>query len=410
MYVRHRLDASLGDVLFGAAACAGVWGRDGLVARALASCGAGRDGLVCLSVRTGWDLWLGASGLGEGDEVLASAITHPEMGRIARLRGLRVVPVDLDPATLAPGVGALEASVSARTRVVLVAHLFGGRLDLGPVSRFCGEHGLSLVEDCAQAFAGPGEVGHPEADVSMYSFGTLKTATAFGGAVLRVRDGEVLGRMREIEADYPVQTRREYAGRLLKGILLLGASRPGVYGFLIRACARLGLDLDGLVDVATKSHAVGVPDGELLRRIRRRPCAPLISLLLRRLRRFDRGRLAARTAAGERLSDALGPYVMRPGSGSLGRTHWIFPVVVHDPDELVEGLRRRGFDASRATSSIVALSPPDGAPEPFEAARMMAGIVFLPAPIGLPEKEMGRLASVVNGLAVPRRDAGRLLA
>lgn len=228
--VRHRVDVSMGDLLFGMAACVGRWGRGRLTARTLGACGAEEDGMVCLSVRTGWDLWLRTSGLGEGDEVLVSAVTHPEMARIARLHGLRVVPVDLAPETLAPRAGALEAAFTSRTRAVLVAHLFGGRVDLGPVIRFCAEHGLPLVEDCAQAFAGPAEVGRPEADVSMYSFGTLKTATAFGGALLRVRDNEVLVRMRAVAADYPSQGRGEYAGRLLKGLLLLGAPGPGCMG------------------------------------------------------------------------------------------------------------------------------------------------------------------------------------
>ena len=396
--VRHRVDVSLGDILFGMVACVGGWSRGRLTARTLGSCGAEEDGMVCLSVRTGWDSWLRASGLGEGDEVLVSAVTHPEMARIARLHGLRVVPVDLDPETLAPRAGALEAAFTPRTRAVLVAHLFGGRVDLGPVTRFCAEHGLPLIEDCAQAFAGPDEVGHQEADVSMYSFGTLKTATAFGGAVLRVRDGAVLDRMRAVAAAYPSQGRGEYAGGLLKGLLLLGASGPRVYGVLVGVVAWLGVDLDAVLDAATKSHPAGVSAGELLRRIRRRPTTPLLALLCRRLERFDPETLAARAAAGDRLSNALASRVFKPGAGSSGRTHWLSPVMVRDPEGLVEGLRQRGFDASRATSSIVAIRPPDGAPEPVGAAGMMARTVFLPAFYGLTRTDLDRLANAVNEL------------
>ncbi len=69
-------------------------------------------------------------------------------------------------------------------------------MDLDEVARFARDHGPLLVEDCAQAFRGPESMGDPAADVSMYSFGTLKTSTALGGAVLRVSDGAVLGRRR----------------------------------------------------------------------------------------------------------------------------------------------------------------------------------------------------------------------
>lgn len=399
MYARHRLDLSVGDLLCGVVGCVGVLGRGRMARRVLRACSSVGDGIACLSVRTGWDLYLRTLSLAEGDEVLVSAVTHPDMARIARGHGLRVVPVDLDPETLAPRMGCLEAAVTERTRVVLVAHLFGGRVDLGPVARFAREHGLLLVEDCAQAFVGPDKVGHPDADASLYSFGTLKTSTALGGAVLKVRDAQVLCRMRELEAAYPVQDRSDYAARLLKASLLGGAGRPRVYGPLLKA-SLLGIGIDGLVGRAARSLPADQPVEELLRRVRRRPSAPLLSLLARRLERFDAGALAARAAAGDRLSRALDPALMQPGRGSVGRTHWLFPVVVRNPDELVRGLRERGFDASRATSSIAALHAPGEKPGTNEAGRMMGGIVFLPAYPSIPDATLDELAAAVNELAL----------
>jgi dTDP-4-amino-4,6-dideoxygalactose transaminase len=51
---------------------------------------------------------------------------------------------------------------------------------------------LLVVEDCAQAYCGTEFDGHPDADVAIFSFGPIKTATASGGGLLRVRDGELL--------------------------------------------------------------------------------------------------------------------------------------------------------------------------------------------------------------------------
>jgi perosamine synthetase len=151
MYARHRLDLSVGDILFGLVSCGRHWRREWLEGEVLRLCSL-EEGLVCFSVRSGWDLWLGAQGLRAGDEVLVSAVTHPDMVRIIRGHGLRAVPVDIDPETLVPRPWMLEVALTPRTRVVLVAHLFGGRMDLGPVARFARERGLLLVEDCAQAF------------------------------------------------------------------------------------------------------------------------------------------------------------------------------------------------------------------------------------------------------------------
>ena len=387
--------------MVGMVACVAAWGRRRLGCRVLRVCGVEGDGMVCLSVRTGWDLYLRALGLEAGDEVLASAVTHPDMARIARGHGLRVVPVDVDPRTPAPREECLEAALTDQTRVVLVAHLFGGRVGLGPVARFAGRNGLLLVEDCAQAFVGPGEVGDPAADVSLYSFGALKTATALGGAVLRVRDTRILARMRELEADHAVQSRRGYATRLLKGLALLLAGDPRVYGFIISVCEGLGVVLDLLLGRTTSSFPTETSVEGLFRRIRRRPSAPLLAVLARRLERFDAAALGARARAGDRLSRALDPSIQQPGRDSPDRTHWLFPVVVRDPDGLVRGLRRRGFDASRATSSIAALRPPEGRPNAIGAVKMMDGIVFLPAHRALPKKALDDLAAAVNELAVP---------
>src|SRR5918995_2135358 len=151
VYARPRLDISAGDIFFGVVACGRHWRGEGFEGRVLRLCSL-EEGLVCFSVRSGWDLWLAAQGLRAGDEVLVSAVTHPDMVRIIRGHGLRAVPVDIDPETLAPRPWILEAALTPRTRVVLVAHLFGGRVDLGGLGKIVKKSGLLLVEEFGQAF------------------------------------------------------------------------------------------------------------------------------------------------------------------------------------------------------------------------------------------------------------------
>src|ERR687897_1811816 len=378
MYARHRLDISVADISLGFLSCCLQLRRKKLEVEVLRLCSLEEEGLVCLSVRSGWDLWLGAQGLRAGDEVLVSAITHPDMVRIIHEHGLRAVPMDIDPETLAPRPWMLEAALTPRTRVVLVAHLFGGRMDLGGVAKFARERGLLLVEDCAQAFKGPKRMGDPLADVSMYSFGTLKTSTALGGAILRVRDREVLDRMRWIQASYPSQGRGGYLKKLLKILGLAAVSRPGLYGLLARACRRLGSDLDALVSGVVRGFPPREPATMFLWRLRHRPSAPLLAMLSRRLRTFDGERLARRASTGERFARRLRVVDLHPGQRSLQRTHWLFPVVVEDPETLVASLRWRGLDASQATSSIAVVDAPAGRSSPAEASLMMSGVVFLP--------------------------------
>ncbi len=130
VYPRHRLDVSVRDLLFGLMACIWASRRRRLAAQVARVFPPGENTLVCLSVRSGFDLLLGALAEPPGGEVLVSAVTHPDMVRIIEEHGLRAMPVDLDGATLGPRVELLEAALSPRTRAVLVAHLFGGRFDL----------------------------------------------------------------------------------------------------------------------------------------------------------------------------------------------------------------------------------------------------------------------------------------
>jgi perosamine synthetase len=399
MCARQRLDLSVGDIFFGVVSCGWHWRRGRLEGEVLRLCSLEEEGLVCFSVRSGWDLWLGAQGLRAGDEVLVSAVTHPDMVRIISEHGLRAVPVDIDPETLAPRPCMLEVALTPRTRVVLVAHLFGGRMDLGGVATFVRERGLLLVEDCAQAFQGLERMGDPAADVSMYSFGTLKTSTALGGAVLRVRDREVLSRMRGIQASYPSQGRGGYLKKLLKVLGLVAVSRPGPYGLLARACRRLGSDLDALVNGVVRGFPPREPAAMFLWRLRHRPSAPLLAMLSRRLRTFDGERLARRASTGERFARRLRVVDLHPGRHSLHRTHWLFPVVVEDPEALIVGLHRHGLDASQATSSIAVVEAPAGRSSPTEASLMMSGIVFVPVYPELPSQAFDVMAGLVNECA-----------
>jgi perosamine synthetase len=400
VYARHRLDLSWGTISYGVLACGWMWERERLETEISSLCSLGDEGLVCLSVRSGWDLWLEAQGLRAGDEILVSAVTHPEMVRIIHAHGLRAIPVDIDPETLAPQPWMLEAALTPRTRVVLAAHLFGGRMDLRPVVAFAREHGLLLVEDCAQAFQGPDRVGGSAADVSMYSFGTLKTSTALGGAVLRVRDREVLDRMRDIQACYPSQRRADYLRKLLKVLGLIAVSHPCPYGLFARACMRLGFDIDTVVNGVVRGFPPRESEAMFLRRLRQRPSVPLLAMLSRRLETFDGKRLARRASTGERCAGRLREG-LHPGRRSLARTHWLFPVVVEDPEALILALRGRGLDASRATSSIAVVEAIAGRTSPTEASQMMSGVVFLPVYPELPKHAFDVMAGLVDGCAAP---------
>jgi perosamine synthetase len=416
VYSRLRFDISTRNFLFGLLACVWAWNRRKLAEDVLGACPPGDKKLVCFSVRSGFDLLLQTLALPAGSDVLVSAVTHPDMVRIIERHGLRAVPVDLDLATLAPRTELLERAASPRTRAILVAHLFGGRVNLDPVADFVRMRNLFFFEDCAQAFRGPQDTGDPRADVSMFSFGSLKSATALGGAVLYMRDRRILRKVRDSQSCWPVQRRREYLRKLLKILCLVQATRPTVYWLLFRMCKLLGTDFDALVNniarafpttgrETQKSRSGPTTKDALFEHIRRQPSAPLFALLAHRLRTFDSGRLANRARIGEEISRRLHPSVAHPGRLANLHTHWLLPVVSSDPDSLISTLRREGFDAARATSNITVVgAPPDRTNcTPTEAARMISHVVFLPAYPELSGEAINRMISVVNEFASSSR-------
>lgn len=383
LHPRHRIDAGLADVAFAAWACMGARGRlAATLERAWSPAG---DALACLSARSAFDLLLGALAFPPGSEVLVSAVTIPDMATIVGDHGLVAVPVDLDPATMAPRLDLLAGLVTDRTRAVLVAHLFGGRLDLAPVAAWCDRRGLLLIEDCAQSYRGPGDTGSAGADASIFSFGPIKTATAFGGGLVRVSDAEVLARMRRLQAAWPKARRRSFAARVARCATLVVLQHPVAYGLVAAAGDRLGRPLDTVIGRAARS----CPNW------RRRPSAPLLAVLRRRLGRFDAGRLVRRQARGEAVAAGLAASVAVAGRHQPGRTWWLIPVVVERPALLVARLRAAGIDASSATTKLAVVPAPPGRPEAAGARAALAGMVCLPAYPELPEPAFHRMIDVV---------------
>ena len=322
------------------------------------------------------------------------------MARIVSRHGLVPVPVDLDLETLKPHLR--DEAVTERTRGLVVAHLFGARVDLDEAIAFSRRHGLVLIEDCAQTLRSARDTGDARTDAALFSFGSTKTAPALGGAIAYLRDPAVRERMRRAQESWPGQSRKEYALRVVRFAGLLALGHPWVYEVFVRAGSRAGLDVDALVNRSV--HALKPPSSddrdEFGEWLRRRPSSPLLALLRRRLRTFDSDRLARRAERGEAAARSLPLRVFQPGRAADERTHWVFPIAVDDPKGTIDVLREHGFDATAATSSIAAIEP---APA---AARLMEKVVFVPVYPELPERAFRRLLRVLEDELLGERRSG----
>jgi perosamine synthetase len=400
MKVRKRLDIGWRDLFWGASWTCLPRRHVGVQRHVEETWSSDDDTLVCFSVRSGFDLLWETLHLAPQSEVLISALTIPDMAKIIRSHGLTPVPVDLDVDTAAPDMASLRRAITPAARAIVVAHLFGARIPMDPIVTVAKEHGLLVIEDCAQAFDGGIYHGHPESDVVMFSFGPIKTATALGGAVFRVRDRPLLQRMRELQSRYPLQGRLAYLRRVLKYAMLKALSSQPVFTVLTGVWTMMGYDYDRFVNRQTR----GFPGPEFLRRIRQQPSTPLLAVLDRRLRRYDARRLARRTSRGQLMASLLEGRVVCPGTALHEHVHWVFPILVDNPEEVIAALRKAGFDATQG-QSMATVAPPADRPEtaPRQAANVLAAMVYLPIYSEMPERAIRKMARVVLSTAAPPR-------
>ena len=321
-----------------------------------------------------------------------SAMTIPDMARIVRHHGYVPIPVDLDIATAAPTIDALERATTTATRGLIVAHLFGGRIPLDDILSFTNRRGIDVLEDCAQAFIGPNWPGTEGCLASFFSFGTIKTATACGGGVVILRDQQLFDDIKTAQDSWPVQTRAHFFRRVLKVVLLklLGYRLPfSLLRFVLRVIRR---DLD-----ATLNNTVrGFPGDQLIQQIAQSPSGPLTDLLARRISRFDSCQLSRRKALGSRLAGQTSDHVKLVGHKATEHTYWVFPVASHDPDRLITRLRQSGYDATQGRSMEIVTSPEQTIDTAPEMRALLPQVVYLPLYPAMTETAIDRMAEVVN--------------
>ena len=396
MWVRTQLSIGWRDLSVGALGC--LFPRDRAKLAGKVESYFGDDGatMVAFSVRSGFDLLIQALQLDAGDEVIFSALNVRGMIKVALNAGLVSVPVDLDIAHMAPVLERLEAAITPRSKILVVAHLFGTKIDLDPIFEIAHRHGLIVVEDCAQAFTGRAYKGHAQADVAMFSFGPIKTATALGGALIRVRDSQLLARMREIQATYPVQKNASHFKRVVQfGVLKIIMTRR-VLGFFYRFFEAR----DSSYEDEFAEWARNVAPQAKVKQRRYRPSSAMLALLARRLARFDVASLEARAAAGRRLSTLLADTVVMPAQANAYHDYWVFPILVDDPKAFAERLRAAGFDAADLPRSRTVAAPQNATHlEPHVASQALADLLVIPCYADMPVREIEREANVIRKIA-----------
>lgn len=145
------------------------------------------------SCTSGLSVALAAVGCGPGDEVIVPCMSFTATGTSVVLFDSVPVFADVDPRTFVVTAETLRPHITPRTKAILVVHLLGNACDMDAISALAREHGLRVIEDCAQApgtrYKGRyvGTLG----DAGVFSFQQSKNIMTGEGGMILTDDPEI---------------------------------------------------------------------------------------------------------------------------------------------------------------------------------------------------------------------------
>lgn len=154
--------------------------------------------VACASGSAAVHIAVAALDLEPGDELITTSIT--DMGALAPLLFQGLIPVfaDVEAGSLNVTAETIAPRITSRTRAIIVTHLFGCPVDMGPIMELAAKHGLPVIEDAAQAFLAESQgssVGTVGA-IGCFSFQQGKHMTSGEGGIVVTADEALARRMR----------------------------------------------------------------------------------------------------------------------------------------------------------------------------------------------------------------------
>ena len=300
-------------------------------------------------------LALKAVGIGPGDEVIVPDLTFAAVANVVIHCGATPVLADVDTETWTLDAREVAGKITAQTRAVIPVHLYGHPCEMDGLRKIADQHGLRIIEDCAEAQGAlfrdrqVGTIGH----VGCFSFFSNKVITTGEGGMVTTSDPDIADKIR---------------------ILRDHGMRPG---------KRYWHDDAGFnYRMTNLQAAVGVAQMERVDKFLRR-----------------------RHEIGERYIDQLGslPGLVMPPRQPWARTiYWIFSMLVESDvagiarDELSEQLQLCGIE-TRPLFHPLHEQPPYKSTGQFPvASRLSAQGISLPSGNDISDAEIDRVCSEVS--------------
>jgi len=363
--------------------------------------------IATISVRTAFDLFFLTIDFPKGSEIIMTSINIPDMVTIVRYHGLKVVPVEIDVGKLAPTLEDIKKALTPKSKAIVLSYLYGAIYNIDEIVKFAHENNLYVLEDCAECFHDPKDNGNPNADLSLFSFGSIKLNTAFGGGLTVVKNNEVLYRkMKAMNESYEILPNKFFAKKIAKNLVPMVALNNPTMNKIIRHTANaLNIDYKEAVVAMLRGFP---PDDDFLPRFRKQMPDAMLALLAARMRDFDLERFERATQRqkdGEKILLDGGTVV--PGHKADLRYFWLYPLIVPDVELCNKLLNLRGVDAYLGATQLDVVESPIGSKYkyPQETLEFFKHILYLPIHKNVPResiikicKEAVDVVNVVNNV------------
>jgi len=125
-------------------------------------------------------------GIKEGDEVIVPTLSY--IASVNPVKYVNATPVFVDSAegTWQMDVEDVRRKITAKTKAIMVVHLYGCPCDMDALVALCKEHNIYLIEDCAEAIGTKYKGKHigTFGDIASFSFYANKTITTGEGGMV----------------------------------------------------------------------------------------------------------------------------------------------------------------------------------------------------------------------------------
>ncbi|MGB4837363.1 MAG: DegT/DnrJ/EryC1/StrS family aminotransferase [Saprospiraceae bacterium] len=139
-------------------------------------------------------------GIKEGDEVIIPAFTIISPAQAVVYSGGKPILIDADPVTWCMDVTQIEAKITAKTKAIIVVHIYGFPTDMQPVLELAKKYNLKVIEDAAEMHGQTynGAMCGSFGDISIFSFYPNKHITTGEGGMIVTNDPDLAERCKSL--------------------------------------------------------------------------------------------------------------------------------------------------------------------------------------------------------------------